>query len=60
MTKEPKETAEGRAYTPGVTELYRILNEHLALLEPVSRGDFLLRIADVRMFLCQQFSKVWG
>lgn len=47
MESEPKENANGHAYTPGVTELFRAWNEQLALLEPISRGDFLLKMAQV-------------
>lgn len=57
MESEPKEHANGHAFTPGVTELFRAWNEQLALLEPISRGDFLLKMAQVLLETMTEYQR---
>ena len=46
---EPKASAEGRMWTPGAVDFFRILNEQVAVVEEVNQGDMLLRVGQVRV-----------
>ncbi len=46
---EPKASAEGRMWTPGAVDFFRILNEQVAVVAEVNQGDMLLRIGQVRI-----------
>lgn len=44
FTHEPKASAEGRVWTPGAVDFFRILNEQVAVVAEVDTGAMLLRI----------------
>ncbi|KAL4437795.1 hypothetical protein ABPG77_005707 [Micractinium sp. CCAP 211/92] len=44
FTNEPKANAEGRVWTPGAVDFFRILNEQVAVVAEVDTGAMLLRI----------------
>lgn len=45
MNSEPKEQDNGRLWTPGAVDFFRIVNEQVDAVAGVTRGDFLLHTA---------------
>ena len=45
---DPKESAEGRMWTPGAVDFFRILNEQVSVVAEVNRDTMLLRVGRVR------------
>ena len=45
---EPKQSGEGRMWTPGAIDFFRILNEQVAVVAVVNRDTMLLRVGRVR------------
>ena len=45
---EPKASGEGRMWTPGAIDFFRILNEQVAVVAEVNQDAMLLRVGQVR------------
>ncbi|KAI3425101.1 hypothetical protein D9Q98_008479 [Chlorella vulgaris] len=52
---EPKASAEGRMWTPGAVDFFRILNEQVAVVAEVDRGDMLLRVGQAAVATMDHF-----
>ena len=44
---DPKATAEGRMWTPGAVDFFRILNEQVAVVAEINQDFMLLRVGQV-------------
>ena len=56
-TEEPTPDPEGRLYTPGAVDLFRILNEQVSIISGFTRGDMVLQIAQVVVKLAENFQQ---
>ena len=56
-TEEPKPDPEGRLYTPGAVDLFRILNEQVSIIAGFTRGEMVLQIAQVVVNLTESFQQ---
>ena len=54
-TEEPAADGEGRLYTPGAVDLFRILNEQVSIIAGFTRGEMVLEIARVVVNLAERF-----
>eukprot|EP00887_Chlorella_sp_A99_P000004 scaffold16.g4.t1 len=43
---DPKESADGKVWTPGAVDFFRILNEQVAVVAEVNRDEMLLRVGE--------------
>ena len=56
-TLEPKEDAEGRLHTAGPVDFFRLLNDQVALVEPVDRGLLMFRMAKALLGVMAHFQR---
>ncbi len=41
LTSSPKQTEDGKLWTPGAVEFFRIVNEQVGLVEEATNGEML-------------------
>ena len=56
-TEEPAADGEGRLYTPGAVDLFRILNEQVSIIAGFTRGEMVVEIARVVVNLAERFQE---
>ena len=55
MSGEPKQADDGKLWTPGAVDFFRIVNEQVSVVEEVSSGEMLLQTGDAVMGIMKEF-----
>ena len=55
MSGEPKQADDGKLWTPGAVDFFRIVNEQVSVVEEVSSGEMLLQTGEAVMGIMKEF-----
>ena len=55
LNSAPKQADDGRLWTPGAVDFFRIVNEQVAVVEEVSSADMLLRTGEAILQVMREF-----
>ena len=55
MSGEPKQADDGKLWTPGAVDFFRIVNEQVLVVEEVSSGEMLLQTGEAVMGIMKEF-----
>ena len=55
MSREPKQADDGKLWTPGAVDFFRIVNEQVSVVEEVSSGEMLLQTGEAVMGIMKEF-----
>ena len=55
MSGEPKQADDGKLWTPGAVDFFRIVNEQVSVVEEVSSGEMLLQTGHAVMGIMKEF-----
>lgn len=55
LNSAPKQADDGRLWTPGAVDFFRIVNEQVAVVEEVSSADMLLRTGEAILQVMRDF-----
>ena len=55
INSAPKQADDGRLWTPGAVDFFRIVNEQVAVVEEVSSADMLLRTGEAILHIMRDF-----
>ncbi|CAK0787040.1 hypothetical protein CVIRNUC_010256 [Coccomyxa viridis] len=57
MSGEPKQADDGKLWTPGAVDFFRIVNEQVSVVEEVSSGEMLLQTGEAVMGIMKEFQE---
>ncbi|KAK9827315.1 hypothetical protein WJX81_003676 [Elliptochloris bilobata] len=57
LNSAPKQADDGRLWTPGAVDFFRIVNEQVAVVEDVSSADMLLRTGEAILQIMREFQE---
>ena len=55
LSGEPKQADDGKLWTPGAVDFFRIVNEQVSVVEDVSSGEMLLQTGEAVMGIMKEF-----
>jgi len=55
LNGEPKQAEDGKLWTPGAVDFFRIVNEQITVVEEVTSGEMLLRTGEAVMSIMRDF-----
>lgn len=55
LSGEPKQADDGKLWTPGAVDFFRIVNEQVSVVEEVSSGEMLLQTGEAVMGIMKEF-----
>lgn len=55
FTSEPTVAEDGKIWTPGAVDFFRIVNEQVTVVEEVSRGELLLQVGQMAVLVMRDF-----
>ena len=55
LSGEPKQADDGKLWTPGAVDFFRIVNEQVSVVEEVSSGEMLMQTGEAVMGIMKEF-----
>ena len=55
LNSEPKMAEDGKPWTPGAVDFFRIVNEQLIVVEDIKNGTMIVRTGEVILKVMREF-----